>query len=180
MTAVLSHELLAKSKPDTAIASCHHYPLCHCCVVHLCRLPLDQMLYTWRTESMNSFCRGSVTKKMRVGRLRCVLPWYCFPGHVVWRHNKPKTCSYHWGGTPALQSWARGGDTYGARQRRLCVSSCSLLPPCTAKTSHPSQHPCMPPHFTPISSPPTPVDPIAISILAINCLSGTCRWASPQ
>ena len=32
----------------------------------------------------------------------------------------------------------------------------------------PSQHLCMPPHLTPTSSPPTPVHPIAISILAVT------------
>jgi len=34
--------------------------------------------------------------------------------------------------------------------------------------------------LTPTSSPPTQLHLIAISILAINCLSGTCHWASPQ
>jgi len=36
------------------------------------------------------------------------------------------------------------------------------------------------PHFTPTSSPPTPLHPIAISILAINYLSGSHTWACPN
>jgi len=44
----------------------------------------------------------------------------------------------------------------------------------------PSQHPCMQPHFTPSSSPPTPLQLIAIPFLAINSLSGAYRRASPQ
>ena len=42
----------------------------------------------------------------------------------------------------------------------------------------PARHPCMPQHFSPSSLPPTPVHLIAISILAINCLSSTCCRAS--
>jgi len=42
----------------------------------------------------------------------------------------------------------------------------------------PSQHPSMKQHFTPTSSPPTPLHLVAISILAINSLSG--RTAGPR
>ena len=44
----------------------------------------------------------------------------------------------------------------------------------------PSQHPCMQPQFTPTSSQPTQFHLIAMSVLAMNCLSSTYRWASPQ
>jgi len=58
-------------------------------------------------------------------------------------------------------------------QRKEMPRLCRDLTPGLA----PSQHLCMPPHLTPTSSPPTPLHPLAISILAINCLSGTCCWA---
>ena len=95
--------------------------------------------------------------------------------------------------------------TIGARQRRLCFSSSSLLPQeidwraaaptlflfviaatCTwlyqdlTPSLVPSQHPYMQPHFTPTSSPPTPLHPIAISVLAINNMSRARRWALSQ
>jgi len=44
----------------------------------------------------------------------------------------------------------------------------------------PSQYPCMQPHFTSSCSPPTPLLPIANSVLAMNSLSRACRWALPQ
>ena len=42
----------------------------------------------------------------------------------------------------------------------------------------PPQHSCMHPHFTPTSPPPTPLQIVAISIFAVNCLSSTCHRAS--
>jgi len=49
----------------------------------------------------------------------------------------------HWGGTPPLENaCAVAKPTIGARQRRLCLSSCSPLPaPCVTKTSQPASHP---------------------------------------
>ena len=73
----------------------------------------------------------------------------------------------------------------GAEQRHILSSASSLLPaPCAVKTSHPASQPhntleCNhTSHFTPTCFPPTPLHPITISILAINCLSGTCQRAS--
>jgi len=87
------------------------------------------------------------------------------------------------GGLPPSE---RGGETYDWRAAALtlfvfvliatCTMGCQDLTPCLA----PSQHPCMQPHFTPASSPPTPLHFVAISILAINSLSGAYRWVSPQ
>jgi len=58
------------------------------------------------------------------------------------------------------------------------IATCTMdqqdLTPCLA----PPQHPRMQPHFTPTTSPPTLLHLVAISILAMNCLSGTCRGAS--
>ena len=82
------------------------------------------------------------------------------------------------GGLPPSE---RGGETYDWRAAALtlfvfvliatCTMGCQDLTPCLA----PSQHPCMQPHFTPASSPPTPLHFVAISILAINSLSGAYR-----
>jgi len=48
----------------------------------------------------------------------------------------------HWGWTPPLDHGsAAAKPTIGARQRQICLSSCSPLPaPCAAKTSHPAVH----------------------------------------
>jgi len=92
----------------------------------------------------------------------------------------------YWGGTSPPPSWARGGNTYdwSAAAPTLFVfiltATCCMLHRDLTSGLAPSQHICMPPHLTPTSSPPTPLHPIAISVLAINCLSGTYRWASPQ
>jgi len=43
-----------------------------------------------------------------------------------------------------------------------------------------TQHPCMQPHFTATSSPPTSLCLIAISVLAVNSLPRARRWASSQ
>ena len=82
---------------------------------------------------------------------------------------------------------AKPKTTIGVWQRRICLSACSLLPaPCAAKTSRPASHPqntlvCNhTSHFTPTCSPPTPLHPTAISVLAINSLFQARRWASSQ
>ena len=81
--------------------------------------------------------------------------------------------------TPTLDHNGRAAakPTIGARQRRICVSAYSLLPvpSCAAKTSHPVSHP----HNTLVCNHTSHFTP-TISILAISCLSGTCRWASPR
>ena len=89
----------------------------------------------------------------------------------------------HWGGTPSPDhGHAAAKPTIGARQHRLCLSSCSPLPaPCAAKTSHPASHP----HNTLACNhtalpPPTPLHPIAISVLAINSVSRARYWASSR
>jgi len=128
--------------------------------------------YAFKTAKMEFFDQPRLNSS-RNHRSRRTLPYYpasCFSGHD------------HCEGTPSLDhGGAAAKPTIGARQCRLCLSSCSLIPPCAAKTSHPaSQHPYMPPHFTPTSSPPIPLHPIAISVLAINSLSRACRWASSQ
>ena len=123
---------------------------------------------------------------------------------AVWRHNKPKTKKTpllpsnpispvssspghdHWGGTSPPQAWARGGDTYDWRATAptlfvfVVTATCSMLRRALTPGLAPSQHLCMPPHFTPTSSPPTPLHPIAIFTLAINNLSRARDWASPR
>ena len=90
----------------------------------------------------------------------------------------------HWGGAAPPQPWARGGDTYDWRASVptlfvfVLTTTYSVLHQDLTPGLAPSQHLCMQPHLTPNSSPPT--HPISISILAINCLSQVCPWASPQ
>ena len=90
----------------------------------------------------------------------------------------------HCGGTLPPRSWARGGETYHwcATAPTLFVfvlaAACTMLCQDLTPGLAPTHHPCVQPHFTPTSSPPTPLHLIAISILAISCLSSTCRRAS--
>ena len=97
-----------------------------------------------------------------------------FPGHD------------HWGGTSLPQSWARGSYTNDRRAAAttlfvfVLTATCSMLRRDLTPGLAPSQHLCMPPHFTPTSYPPTLLHPIAIYNLAINCLSQARRWASSQ
>ena len=91
----------------------------------------------------------------------------------------------YWGGTPLLDhERAAATSKIVARQRLLCLSSCSPLPaPCAARTSHPASHPHNTLACNHTSLPPPPLPHrhlIAISILAINCLSRARRWASSQ
>jgi len=89
----------------------------------------------------------------------------------------------HCGGFPPSE---RSGKTHDWRAAApilfvfVLIATCTMarqdLTPCLA----PSQHPCMQPHFTPACSPPIPLHPIAISVLAINSLSRARRWASSQ
>jgi len=87
------------------------------------------------------------------------------------------------GGLPPSE---RGGKTYDWRAAAptffvlVLIATCTMARQDLTPDLAPSQHPCMQPHFTPTSSPPTPLHLVAISILAINSLSGTYRWASPQ
>jgi len=80
------------------------------------------------------------------------------------------------GGTPPPQSWARCGNTYDwcAAAPTLFVfvltATCSMLRRDLTPGLAPSQHLYMSPHLTPTCSPPTPLHPITISILVINCL----------
>ena len=77
----------------------------------------------------------------------------------------------HWGGTPPME---RGGKTYDWRATAptlfvfVLIATCTMarqdLTPCLA----PLQHPCMQPHFTPTSSPPTLLHLVAISILPVG------------
>jgi len=75
------------------------------------------------------------------------------------------------GGLPPSE---RGGKTYDWRAAAptffvfVLIATCTMA--CQDRTSGlaPSQHPCIQPHFTPISSPPTLLHLIAISPLAIN------------
>jgi len=57
-----------------------------------------------------------------------------------------------------------------------CTMRCQDLTP----GLEPSQHPCMQPHFTPTFCSPTPLHPIAISVLDINSLSRARYWASSR
>ena len=78
----------------------------------------------------------------------------------------------HWtigGGLPPSE---RGGKNYDWRAAAPTLCVCLLIATCTMACQDltpglaPSQHPCMQPHFTPTSSPPTPLHLITISILA--------------
>jgi len=76
----------------------------------------------------------------------------------------------HCGGTLPPRSWARGGETYHwcATAPTLFVfvlaAACTMLCQDLTPGLAPTQHPCVQPHFTPTSSPPTPLHLIAISI----------------
>jgi len=61
-----------------------------------------------------------------------------------------------------------GEGRRGVQPRLLCILA-------------PTQHSCMQPHLTPTSSPPTPLHLIAISPLAIHCLSPRTHlgWSQP-
>jgi len=59
----------------------------------------------------------------------------------------------------------------------MIAATCTVLRHNLTPSHAPTQHPCMQPHFTPTSSLHTLLHLIAISILATNCLSGTCRRA---
>jgi len=87
------------------------------------------------------------------------------------------------GGLPPLLSWTRGSKTYDWRAAVLTLFVLVLTATCTMARQDltpglaPSQHSFMQPHFTPTSPSPTPLHLVAISILAVNCLSGTCHRA---
>jgi len=94
--------------------------------------------------------------------------------------NIPRVLLPSWrplGGTPTLDhnGRAEAKPAIGARQRRICLSSCSLLPaPCATKTSYLASHTHTPLHATTLHShllPAYTLHLIAISPLAINCLS---------
>jgi len=100
---------------------------------------------------------------------------------VLYRHPSCFPVEDNWGGLPPSE---RGGKTYDWRAAAPTLFVFVLIATCTMARQDltpglaPSQHPCIQPHFTPTSSQPTPLHLVAISILAINCLSGTCRRAS--
>jgi len=108
------------------------------------------------------------------------LPYYPQTKHPSCTLSQLKTIE---GGLPPLE---RGGKTYHWRAAAPIFFAFMLIATCTMARQDlttglvPSQHPCIQPHFTPTSSPPTPLYLIAISILAINSLSGAYRWALPQ
>ena len=91
-----------------------------------------------------------------------------------------------WLGLPPLIIMGARWRSYDWRAAAPNLFVCVLTTTCTVRRqeltpglAH-SQHPCMQPHFTPTSSPPTLLHLIAISILAINSMSGVYCWASPQ
>jgi len=108
------------------------------------------------------------------------LPYYPRTKHHSCPLSQFKTIG---GGLPPL---VHGRKTYDWRAAAptlfvfvliaTCIMACQDLEPGFAS----SQHPCMQPHFTPTSCPPTPLHPVAISVLAINSLSQARRWASSQ
>jgi len=130
----------------------------------------------------------------------CVPACHCFCGYTL-TISPPHTLPYYprtqhppsplfqaptSGGGLLPQSWAHGGETYDWRPAAPTLFVFMLTTTATMRFQDltpglaPSQHPCMQPHFTPTSSPPTHLYPIAISVLAINSLSRACCWASPQ
>ena len=85
----------------------------------------------------------------------------------------------NWRGTPATPSLgvrlqnlrlARGSAHVAAPILFVFVliATCTMLSQDLTPGLAPSQHPCMQPHFTYTSSPPTSLHPTAISILAIK------------
>jgi len=115
-----------------------------------------------------------------------------------WRSTKPVILKYppllplwstsfpvedHLVGTPTLNHNGRvtgrtvAKPTIGARQHRLCLSSCSPLPaPCSAKTSYPAPHPhnttplhaTTPPSHLPLYSHPPKPTPSNTSFFCAN------------
>ena len=135
------------------------------------------------------------------------LPYYCTPlvgvpdvigGLAVWWHSKPNpepklpfqtlmlfpyySHSQHplcllpqatnrdGGGTPPLY--------HGRAAATLFVFSLATTYTMLCQDLTPTQHPYTSQHFTPTSLPTRPLLFIAISVLGINYLSSTCRWAS--
>jgi len=87
------------------------------------------------------------------------------------------------GGLPPLE---RGVKTYDWRAAAptffvfVLIATCTMARQDLTPGLAPSQHPCMQPHFTSTSSPPTPLHLVPIYILAIKCLSGSHTWACPN
>ena len=78
-----------------------------------------------------------------------------------WMSNLPKIAKLMIG---ARQRRCGSADFVCFHAHRYLTMACQDLTPGLA----PSQHPCMQPHFTPTSSPPTPLHFIAMSSLAIK------------
>jgi len=78
------------------------------------------------------------------------------------------------------------GETYDLRAASPTLFVFVLTATCTRRRQDltfsltPSQHPCMQPHCTPTSSKPTPLHPIAISVLATISLSRARYWSSSR
>jgi len=118
----------------------------------------------------------------------CVPTCHCLCGHTL-TFPPPRTLPYYprtqHPPCPLSQATNIGGglplSIMGARRRNLRSARGSVsTAPCATCTMRrqdltpgliPSQHPYMQQHFTPTCSPPpTPLHPIAISVLAINSL----------
>jgi len=108
------------------------------------------------------------------------LPYYPQTKHPSCPLSQFKTIG---GGLPPLEL---GGKTYDWCATALtlfvfevnstCTMACQNITPGLAS----SQHPCMQQHFTPTSSPPTPLHLVVISILAIKMPTDTHTWACPN
>jgi len=105
------------------------------------------------------------------------LPYYTRIKHPSCPLSQLKT---NGGGLPPSE---RDSKTYDWRAAVPTFFVCVLIAACTMAHQDltpdlaPSRHPCIQPHFTPTSSPPTPLHLIAISILAMNSLSRAHTWA---
>jgi len=104
---------------------------------------------------------------------------------TVWiPHQKKKSQLKTIGG--GLPPSERSGKTYDWRAATPTLFVCMLIATCTMARQDltpglaPSQHPCMQPHFTPTSSPPTPLHLVVISTLVINSPFRARYWASPR
>jgi len=141
----------------------------------------------WALISFGNICR--TTCHWICGYTLTISPSHTLPYYP--QTNIPCVLISSWrplGGTPTLNhnGRAEAKPTIGAQQRHfdwccfyyflnlfvfvltaICITRHQNVIPVLAH----SQHSCMQSHFTPTSSPPTPLHLIAISILAINCLS---------
>jgi len=136
----------------------------------MCTYPIEDHLVGTPTLDHNGRAAANPTIGTRQRRI-CLSA--CWP--------LPAPCWKQFGGE-SLHWSAAAKPMIGARQRWLCLSSCSSLPePWPVKISHLARTLTTPLHATTLHShllPAHTLHLVSISILTINCLSGSHTWAS--